>query len=566
MDPGGGRARGHDGRASPVPGGAWWWLLVLSAAIVVAYLAVRPAGAYPGWMGVLLYLLAVALGLAAVVLGVVSHRPSRPVAWWLLAAGYVIALAGEAQDQLLPPAPFPSAKDAVFLVSYALFIGGFVVMARARIASRHGGLAVLDSLIVTVAVLLLCCRFLIFPSLLQPYLDDPAVSGAGHAAAIAYLVADLLLLATAVLLIAGGPLRPASLLLVLGGVALMVIDDSVSTALALAGGGPLVVGWLLSYGFGGAAALHPSMGVLTQPARVDPPSLGAARIGVLVAITALTPLILDLAMTPQPPVLTGFLVVGVVVLALLVAVRLAGLARALTAQVRRSEWLLDRSVQAETNERMQVAADLHDGPIQRFTAIELEAETARRRLARGNDAGAGKLLDQLTGQLGDEISELRRVMVELHPTILEEVGFAEALRRDVVEFERRTGVRCHVSLDVTARLGPARETILYRVVQEVLTNVAKHAKARRAWIRVVAAYSVAELTIRDDGAGFDPVTLRTLLDQRHFGLAGVRNRVELAGGQLTVGSRPGAGTTITVTLPLPSDAGGRPSREAPARP
>jgi signal transduction histidine kinase len=566
MQPGGRRVGGRDERASPVPRGAWWWLLVVSAVIVVAYVAVRPAGAHPRWLGMLLYLLAIVLGLAAIVLGVVRYRPGRPVAWWLLAAGYVVALVGEGQDQLLPPTRFPSAKDTVFLLSYALFIAGFLVMARARIASRRGGLAVLDSLIVTVAVLLLCCRFLIFPALLRPYLDNPAVSGAGHAAAVAYLVADLLLLATAVLLIAGGPLRPVPVLLVLVGVGLMVVDDSVSTALMLAGGGPLVVGWLLSYGFGGAAALHPAMGMLTQPVRVEPPSLGAPRIGVLVAITALTPLLLSIWATPEPPVLTCFLVVGVVVLALLVAVRLVGLARALTAQVRRSEWLLDRSVQAQTNERMQVAADLHDGPIQRFTAIELEAETARRRLARGNDAGAGALLDQLTGRLGDEISELRRVMIQLHPTILEQVGFAEALRREVADFERRAGVSCRLRFDLTAPLGAARETILYRVVQEVLTNVAKHAKARRAWVGVGASGSVAELTIRDDGAGFDPVTLSTLVDQRHFGLAGVRNRVELAGGQLTVGSSPGAGTTVTVTLPLPSDAGGRPSREAPASP
>jgi signal transduction histidine kinase len=93
------------------------------------------------------------------------------------------------------------------------------------------------------------------------------------------------------------------------------------------------------------------------------------------------------------------------------------------------------------------------------------------------------------------------------------------------------------------------ETIVYRVTQEALTNVSKHAQARHVWIRLSAEEHAVDLTIRDDGIGFDPTEAARLLKDGHFGLAGMRERVELGGGRLELDSRPGEGTTIGVELP-----------------
>jgi signal transduction histidine kinase len=544
-------------RRTAVPEGAWGYLLVLAAVTIGAYTGLRLTGPPRQPAAIGLYLVVVVVGLGSVVVGMRTHRPAYPAAWWLLLAGYAVSLAGEVQDQLTPGAAFPSIRDATFLASYVLFIAALLLMARARIVDGHGGEAALDSLIVTIAFILLCCRFLAFPTVLQPYLANAAVSQTAHAAAIAYLVADALLLAMAVLVVAGRSLRPVPVALLVAAVTLILVDDSFSTARTVAGNGPVTVGLLSSYALAGAAALHPSMPALTQPTGTIRPSLTRLRIGLLLAAVTLTALVLGVDEASLSPGLASFLVVGVVALALLVFARLGGLADAITGQVRRYERLLDLSVRGAEQERVQVAADLHDGPIQRLVTIELAAELAKRQFAKGNYQGVSEALAELTDDLGQEIEGLRRVMVELRPPALEELGLAQALAAYAAEFERRTGIRCDLSLDLAADLGPPRETILYRVMVEVLTNVVKHAKAKHAWIGVTATPDIATLTIRDDGGGFDPATLQGMVEHGHFGLAGARHRVEFAGGEFMVASQPGMGTTISVQLPLPPPTGSR---------
>jgi signal transduction histidine kinase len=94
------------------------------------------------------------------------------------------------------------------------------------------------------------------------------------------------------------------------------------------------------------------------------------------------------------------------------------------------------------------------------------------------------------------------------------------------------------------------ETIVYRITQEALTNVAKHAQARHVWIRLAAGEHAVDLTVRDDGVGFDPEQAARLLQDGHFGLVGMRERAEMGGGRLDLDSRPDHGTTIHLTLPL----------------
>jgi len=295
------------------------------------------------------------------------------------------------------------------------------------------------------------------------------------------------------------------------------------------------------------------MRVMTEPASIRPPRLGLVRIGLLVASVVFTPLLTPFG-PPWQPLPTAILSFGTIVLALLVFARVAGLTLSMRAQVQRYEGLLGKVVRAKEQERLQVAADLHDGAIQRLASMGLTAELVRRRLERGNHDSAGRLLEQLTDELGEEVADLRRVVFELRPPVVEEMGLVRALRAYVADFQERTGVRCTLDADPDTALDQARETTLYRVVQEVLTNVAKHAKARRVWIWLTVAAGAVELTIHDDGVGFDTSTLSELVDQSHFGLAGIRERVDLVGGHFRITSHPRKGTTVTVSLP-PVDLG-----------
>jgi signal transduction histidine kinase len=141
-------------------------------------------------------------------------------------------------------------------------------------------------------------------------------------------------------------------------------------------------------------------------------------------------------------------------------------------------------------------------------------------------------------------------MAELRPPALDEWGLAAALAQCASEFTRRTGTACDASAEPMPRLDANRETVVYRVVQEALNNVAKHARARHVAVHLGVRGETACLEVRDDGVGFEADHAPP--DQRHFGLVSMRQRVTAAGGTFTLRSEPGAGTAITVHLPLPA--------------
>ena len=238
----------------------------------------------------------------------------------------------------------------------------------------------------------------------------------------------------------------------------------------------------------------------------------------------------------------------------LVLARLNGLAGEVAAQAAARKRLLDRTVQAREEERIRLAAELHDGPIQRLTGAAYTADLSRRRLARADMDGGQQLLDSLEDDIRGEVAALRRVMVELRPPALDEWGLSAALSDYAKTFEEQTGIACTVQADLPGRLARAQETVLYRVAQEALTNVVKHARADHAWVTLRIGHGQVTLEIGDDGTGFvtaqaaDPIAGH--LGLNHFGLASMRQQLEMAGGSWQVYSRPGSGTTVTASLPL----------------
>jgi signal transduction histidine kinase len=132
--------------------------------------------------------------------------------------------------------------------------------------------------------------------------------------------------------------------------------------------------------------------------------------------------------------------------------------------------------------------------------------------------------------------------------VLEERGLVFALSDYVAMVRQQAGISCTLAAKLPERLPEDQEIVLYRVAQEALTNVARHARASSARVELTGTVDAVVLEVHDDGIGFDPA-LELLGSLDHFGLAGMRERVELAGGTWTVWSRPGAGTVLTAALP-----------------
>jgi PAS domain S-box-containing protein len=219
--------------------------------------------------------------------------------------------------------------------------------------------------------------------------------------------------------------------------------------------------------------------------------------------------------------------------------------------------LLDKTVQAAEEERTRLAAELHDWPIQRLTTMGYDLARAHRWLEKTDLDKGLAILESSQQQLSSEINGLRELMASLRPPVLDEVGLEAALREHIKNFSHRAGVTCSLDTAVVRRLEPEIETVLYRVTQEALTNVSKHAAAEHLWVTLQAENGSTELEIRDDGIGFASADTTTLTRNGHFGLIGMRQRVEMAGGRFSVTSRPGEGVVIRAIF-VPAEGGEAP--------
>ena len=216
--------------------------------------------------------------------------------------------------------------------------------------------------------------------------------------------------------------------------------------------------------------------------------------------------------------------------------------------------LLEQTVHATEQERKRVAAELHDGPVQHLTALDLKLEGLRGQLGSRDASAAAELLDRLQDRLRAEVKELRRMMAGLRPPMLDERGLPAALQEHLGGLDRGADLTWSLQADLAGRLDPSHEVILYRVAQEAITNVLKHANAHQARISLRESAGRVVLEVGDDGIGFDPSIQAASRLNGHFGLLGMRERVELAGGEWTVVTRPGEGTLVKADLPTRGDA------------
>jgi two-component system, NarL family, sensor histidine kinase DevS len=202
-----------------------------------------------------------------------------------------------------------------------------------------------------------------------------------------------------------------------------------------------------------------------------------------------------------------------------------------------------RVVEAQESERRRLALELHDETGQALTSILLGLKTIR---TADGPAEADQAEAEVRALIVQALQDVRALAVELRPSALDDFGLGPALQRLSETFTERSGIDTMVETSLDRRLPAEVETTLYRVVQEALTNVVKHAGASHVSIVVTSRDSTVALTIDDDGAGFDPSNVRT----DALGLLGMRERLALVGGTLTVESTPDAGTTLAARVPV----------------
>lgn len=203
---------------------------------------------------------------------------------------------------------------------------------------------------------------------------------------------------------------------------------------------------------------------------------------------------------------------------------------------------------AREDERSRLARDLHDELGALLTSAKLDAARIRSRLA-DTAPEAQERLAHLVGTLNSGIALKRRIIEDLRPSALGNLGLVATLEILAREFAAQSGVQVHRDLNPVS-LDPDAELVVYRLVQEAITNITKYARARQVWIGLAARDGQVEIDVRDDGIGFDPA----VQPASAHGLLGMRYRVESEGGSFSVESAPGRGTRIAVRLPESSHA------------
>ncbi|HET9977224.1 MAG TPA: CHASE3 domain-containing protein [Burkholderiaceae bacterium] len=199
---------------------------------------------------------------------------------------------------------------------------------------------------------------------------------------------------------------------------------------------------------------------------------------------------------------------------------------------------------AREDERSRLARDLHDELGSLLTSAKLDAARIKSRLGDGAPEAQERLAHLVT-TLNAGIALGRRIIEDLRPSTLSNLGLVAALEILAREFAERSGVRVHCALEPVG-LSPSAELVVYRMVQEGITNLSKHAKATEVWITLRGRDGRVEASVRDNGLGFDTAKPPTSA----FGLLGMRYRAEGEQGCLAVASAPGQGTTLSLSLPV----------------
>jgi len=207
-----------------------------------------------------------------------------------------------------------------------------------------------------------------------------------------------------------------------------------------------------------------------------------------------------------------------------------------------------RVIRAQEEERRRVAREIHDGPAQTLANIVLRLEIAEKLLEKDSSQVKAEL-DDLKNLVRSNLQDIRRIIFDLRPMALDDLGIVPAIAKYLDNFQGNYRINCELQIEGREkRLLPAMEVALFRLIQEGMTNIAKHAHSDKVNITLVYQEDWTIARIRDFGIGFE-VNSALAAPGEHFGLIGMRERVELFSGRFSIQSSFGKGTTIELSIP-----------------
>lgn len=211
-----------------------------------------------------------------------------------------------------------------------------------------------------------------------------------------------------------------------------------------------------------------------------------------------------------------------------------------------------RIIRAQEEERRRVAREIHDGPAQSMANIVLRAEFCERLIDK-DVILAKKEIRQLKELVRNSLKDVRKIIYDLRPMALDDLGLIPAVTRYIEEFVERFGIKIDFLPSQTkTRLPNTLEVAIFRIIQEALQNVQKHSEGKKVKIDLNITETEVNLYIEDDGKGFKVSKVLADKDRDGYGLLGMRERVELLNGQFNILSEPGKGTSISINIPIQS--------------
>jgi signal transduction histidine kinase len=219
-----------------------------------------------------------------------------------------------------------------------------------------------------------------------------------------------------------------------------------------------------------------------------------------------------------------------------------------TERLRESEDKLRRLaahlISVREEERTHIAREIHDELGQVLTGLKMEVTWLAKRLT---DAALVEKTDSMCELIDSTVQTVRKIATGLRPEMLDDMGLVAAIGWQAKEFQKRTGIRCRVKLPPESKFDIDLSTTMFRIFQEILTNVARHARATRVDIDLAHAGEALSLEVADNGVGIADAELHA---KKSLGLLGMQERALLFGGDVRVAGSPGHGTRVSVTLPL----------------
>ncbi|MGN7381491.1 sensor histidine kinase [Paenibacillus sp. SAFN-117] len=209
-------------------------------------------------------------------------------------------------------------------------------------------------------------------------------------------------------------------------------------------------------------------------------------------------------------------------------------------------------IMAQEEERKRIAREIHDGLAQTMAHVVLRTEIAERMLSQEHLDSVKEELSDLKGQVRDGLEEVRKMIFNLRPMALDDLGLIPTLHKFVQDFEEKSKIRTRFELaGREKRLPSEMEVAVYRLIQEAFSNVLKHAKATYISLTITFQKHMTQIVVKDNGIGFNVEEMESkMITSSHYGLIGMQERIDLLEGKIDIESKKGEGTKITMLIPI----------------